>query len=334
MSEGVSIPNRPWRLAAIVAGLYCLVALIYIHFSSRIAASATADVATLERIEMIKGNLFVATTALLLFLGLRYLFGKLKENEFIIKEQNRSILEAEKRITEGLFAASVAHDLNNVSVITRSCIDELRERGTRDEQEDVELLDELAQVTERVHDCASRLAAIRGGHIPPGNCLSDVAGIVQEAVQLARSHETVKYCQVTTEIPPSLRSMADPSMLHRATLNMLINAGDATNGNGHILVRLSDADKKTISLEVHDNGPGIPAEQREQVVRAFYTTKRNGSGLGFFCLQNCARRHKGRLVVESSELGGACVRIVFPLQAEKDSSEKQHTEPFHAKARA
>ncbi len=325
MPEGIAIRNRPWRLAAIVSGLYCLVALVYIHFSSRIAASATADVATLERIEMIKGNLFVAVTALLLFLGLRFLFGKLKENEFVIEEQNRSIREAEKRITESLFTASVAHDLNNVSVITRSCIDELRDLRQRHDKEELELLDELQQATERIHDCANRLVAVRGSHIPSGDRLSDVAGIVEEAVQLARSHERVKYCQVTTDLPEALRAMANPSLLHRAVLNMLINAADATRGNGHILMRVS-GERKTARLEVHDDGPGIPTDQHERVLRAFYTTKHNGSGLGFFCLQNCAEHHDGTLEIADSELGGTCVRIAFPLLPEEQPSGKHYQE--------
>jgi signal transduction histidine kinase len=62
---------------------------------------------------------------------------------------------------------------------------------------------------------------------------------------------------------------------------------------------------------VHDSGPGVPAERRQQVFEPLYTTKPNGLGLGLVSVKAAAKLHKGRAEVDTSPLGGACFRMVL-----------------------
>jgi len=55
-------------------------------------------------------------------------------------------------------------------------------------------------------------------------------------------------------------------------LNLLLNAAEATQGRGRSEIRLQSSPTETV-IEVHDNGPGIPKDRREEIFQAFFTTK-------------------------------------------------------------
>jgi signal transduction histidine kinase len=64
---------------------------------------------------------------------------------------------------------------------------------------------------------------------------------------------------------------------------------------------------------VHDNGPGIARASRDRVFRPFFTTKRNGTGLGLALVQKIVVFHNGRIVAAASPQGGASLQITLPL---------------------
>jgi len=66
-------------------------------------------------------------------------------------------------------------------------------------------------------------------------------------------------------------------------------------------------------IVVNDNGPGIDASARERVFRPFFTSKRNGTGLGLALVQKIIVFHNGRISAGSSPLGGASLQITLPL---------------------
>jgi signal transduction histidine kinase len=107
-------------------------------------------------------------------------------------------------------------------------------------------------------------------------------------------------------------AMVNPITLHRSVLNLVLNAADAVEGRGIIEVRLSASGPQAV-LEVHDNGPGIPEDQRRRIFEAFYTTKAMGTGLGLLSVKACADEHHGHVEVLSSPLGGALFRLTLPL---------------------
>jgi signal transduction histidine kinase len=100
-------------------------------------------------------------------------------------------------------------------------------------------------------------------------------------------------------------------------LNLVLNAADAGCNRGTVLVRAVPAPDNVV-IEVHDNGPGIPASEREKIFHSLYTTKPDGTGLGLLAVQACAKTHQGHIQVLSSGLGGACFSITLPLHAPKE----------------
>jgi two-component system sensor histidine kinase HydH len=108
----------------------------------------------------------------------------------------------------------------------------------------------------------------------------------------------------------------DEVLLRQAISNLLRNALDACveAGAPRIAIR-SDLDfaARVLRITVTDNGPGIPPALRERVFQPFFTTKRDGTGLGLALVQKIIVFHNGRVAVGSAPQGGASFQITLPL---------------------
>jgi len=68
-------------------------------------------------------------------------------------------------------------------------------------------------------------------------------------------------------------------------------------------------------LEVSDNGPGVPQEDRDRVFDPYFTTKTDGTGLGLPIVKKVVLEHDGDIECVVSDMGGACFRIRLPVQS-------------------
>ena len=109
----------------------------------------------------------------------------------------------------------------------------------------------------------------------------------------------------------------DEVLLRQAFSNLLRNAVEASTGGAlppRILIQ-SELDRglRVSKISVNDNGPGIGPALRERVFRPFFTTKRNGTGLGLALVQKIIVFHNGRVAIGTSPFGGASLIITLPL---------------------
>jgi two-component system nitrogen regulation sensor histidine kinase NtrY len=112
-------------------------------------------------------------------------------------------------------------------------------------------------------------------------------------------------------VPPSLEVQADSQLLDQILLNLVRNAIDATHEADSPQLSLSgQLDYGRIVIKVTDNGPGIADELMEQIFVPFFTTKRDGSGIGLSLCRQIMTTHGGDIVV-NSDTGGTTVSLVF-----------------------
>jgi signal transduction histidine kinase len=109
----------------------------------------------------------------------------------------------------------------------------------------------------------------------------------------------------------------DEVLLRQAFSNLLRNAVEACAAASvppRVMIR-SDVDRaqKISRIAVEDSGPGIPLATRDRIFRPFFTTKRNGTGLGLALVQKIVVFHNGRIIAGSSPQGGASLQITLPL---------------------
>lgn len=107
----------------------------------------------------------------------------------------------------------------------------------------------------------------------------------------------------------------DAGLLKQALLNVLRNGLEAMPGGGRLAVRLRKAEGQA-ELEIADTGPGIPAEFRDKIFQLYFTTKKNGTGIGLAMTYRAVQLHNGSIEIGDAPGGGAAVRIRLPLEAE------------------
>jgi signal transduction histidine kinase len=109
----------------------------------------------------------------------------------------------------------------------------------------------------------------------------------------------------------------DEVLLRQAFSNLLRNALEACTGSSATpkIVIESEVDRgsRVSRIAINDNGPGIAPDLRERVFRPFFTSKRNGTGLGLALVQKIIVFHNGRVAIGTAPQGGASLHITLPL---------------------
>lgn len=133
---------------------------------------------------------------------------------------------------------------------------------------------------------------------------------IDEVVQLARADPRTGAMIIDALIVSDGAGIdGDPDLLAQVTLNLIRNA--ALAGAKRCEVRVHALRDGRSVLEVADDGPGIPEERREDVFLPFYTTRKDGSGVGLSFARQVALAHGGSIVAQRSDLGGASIRLAF-----------------------
>jgi signal transduction histidine kinase len=117
--------------------------------------------------------------------------------------------------------------------------------------------------------------------------------------------------RVEPGLPPIL---ADADQLKQIALNLLLNAIEVSPAGGKVRLEIKSEPgvERAVVLEVHDEGPGIPRAQLENIFLPFYTTKDTGTGLGLTLVHQMVVEHGGEITVDSTPGRGTVFRVRFP----------------------
>ena len=157
-----------------------------------------------------------------------------------------------------------------------------------------------------------------------------VRAVLDEAVAAAHSRPGAGHTTIVTDYAAALPDLdADRLQLHQLFTNLLINAMEAMEarvGGGHVWVTTSyaaveESPESTeppeyagyVSIEVADDGPGVPVDVTDQLFSPFFTTKPSGSGLGLAIVRKIIDAHDGRIDVGPRAGGGAKFRVQLPV---------------------
>jgi two-component system osmolarity sensor histidine kinase EnvZ len=167
-----------------------------------------------------------------------------------------------------------------------------------------------ADVSEMERMLEEYLAFARGeGHEAPTGI--DIGALLEEAAGAARREGRA----VTVRTEGDLMVTVRPSAMRRAVANVIANA----IRHGRMVEATARRAGDWIDITVDDDGPGVPAESREDVFRPFFrldgsrNPQTGGVGLGLAIVRDILRGHGGDAMMESSPLGGARVRLRLPV---------------------
>jgi signal transduction histidine kinase len=132
--------------------------------------------------------------------------------------------------------------------------------------------------------------------------------VVTEVVRALNYDIDEKKIQVDARID-SLFIEADEQLLRQALFNLLLNAIQAASENGRIQFVAPRDSASEASLEIRDDGPGVPPDQRQEIFKPYFTTHQKGTGLGLAVVQQIVLAHGWEIQCLANEPKGAVFRV-------------------------
>jgi signal transduction histidine kinase len=219
--------------------------------------------------------------------------------------------------TMGELTASLAHEIRQpISAAVTNAKACLRWLG-RDEPaiaQAREAASRLVNDVTRAADIIGRIGSLfKKG--PPQRELVDVNELIREMIALLHSEANRYSISIRTELAEHLPKItADPLQLQQVFLNLMLNGIDAMkemSGGSELSIK-SEADEGELRISVSDTGVGLPPEQADQIFKAFFTTKDNGTGMGLSISRSIIESHGGRLWFISNSGQGATFQFTLP----------------------
>ena len=308
---------KAFRTAFIISSAYVLLISLYIYVSGRVAVDLSPTVEKLERVELLKGIIFALVTGILLFFSSYLTLKKISRQDNLIINQNKSIIATERLVMAGLFSSSVCHDINNMMSIIIGNSELLMESHNLDDK-DKESIEQIYDASKKLIELGRRMMDAGKEYIPGKRNSENLSDTINDTIDFAKIHRKIRSCLLKCDVEPDINLNINSILVGRTLMNLILNAADATNEAGQILIRLV-RDDDFVTIEVHDDGPGLTEDMKEKIFEPFYTSKIDGNGLGLLSLKICAKQHNGTIKIKKSHLGGACFCLTFPINTTKSA---------------
>ena len=314
-------PTRTLRYTSLPPGEYRLFlqAIDARGLESPVVSSATLRIRNPIWLRM--WFLVPAVSILLLVLGSFY---KLREQRRFSAQLKREVQQRTSEIREmereqerllrlqslGLLAGGIAHDFNNLLTTITGNVSLLENEpelppGSRG------AISDIAAASDKAAALASRLLTFARGGSPIKEVV-EIASVIRQSIRFGLLGSNV---QAKIEIPAVLHDVeVDVHQFSQVMSNLVINARQAMEGGGTVHLRAwnEPGPPAGVVVELVDEGPGISPEVFQHIFEPYFTTKRDGHGLGLATARSIIERHGGTLSAQSEPGRGTSFRIVLP----------------------
>jgi two-component system NtrC family sensor kinase len=249
---------------------------------------------------------------------------RVREKTDELQKIHEQIVQVEKMASLGKLSATVAHELNNPleGILTYAKLIARRIRKIeivtpqlKETLEDIEL---IMRETERCGNIVKNLLLFSKKQVVEFG-LVPIRQIVEKAERLMKHHFDISNVQFSVSFPAKESVLlCDENQIQQALVALFVNAVEAMPDGGSLQVSWTDDEAGgRILMEIKDSGIGIPEEDLGHVFEPFFSTKRNGQGvgLGLSVVYGIVERHGGKISVDSTVGNGTVFRIDFPRTA-------------------
>lgn len=235
----------------------------------------------------------------------------------------REMARAEHLATIGELAAGLAHEIRNPLAGIAGVV-EVMGKELPAQSSSLSVLPEVQDEIRHIQTILNDLLAYARPR-PPDYHPADLNATIEQAVLLARQQVRTKPIEILFAPHNGLpRIMHDPVQIQQVVLNLLLNGIQAIPKEGKIEVALRQEDESAV-VRITDTGKGIPRDSLAKIFKPFFTTRKEGTGLGLPLAKGIVESHQGRIEVASEPGHGAQFEVWLPIARAKRE---------HAKAEA
>jgi len=145
--------------------------------------------------------------------------------------------------------------------------------------------------------------------------MEDIRKVINQCADLISDLAEQRKVNIENQCPQNLPLVSfDASRIKQALINLLINAIDASPRGETVTVYTYFRQRRLI-IEVIDNGSGIAVDKKEEIFLPFFSTKKDGTGLGLPITKKIVEAHQGYLEVLRNRERGVTVRLIIPIIA-------------------
>ncbi len=258
-------------------------------------------------------------------LGVATDISTMKRAEDLTREQEERLAQTSRLITMGEMASTLAHELNQplsaISNYSMGCVNRLKSGNFRPE----DLLGAMEKASAQ---------AVRAGNIvrhirdfvrksEPRQRLVRIEQIIEDAIGIAGIEAKRLGAHIIVSIPPDLPPvMADRIMIEQVLMNLIKNGAEAMHEKPIHERRIditAEIHEDLVQINVSDFGTGINQLIVDHLFSPFFTTKKDGMGMGLNICRSIIEFHKGRLWVDPNPTGGSIFRFTLPQETSLES---------------
>ncbi len=249
---------------------------------------------------------------------------KLAEKEK--EELQKHLIQNDKMEAIALLAGGIAHDLNNFLTIITGSIDILS-IITKNQEKAQNILYTASKAIENTKNLTQQLLTFsKGGE--PIKKTSSLIDIVKDTTNFVLSGTEIK---PLFDIDKNLwLCKIDEGQISQVIQNIVINARQVMPGGGIIKISMKNIGKQEhkkyhlknkdyVEISIKDEGSGISKENLEKIFTPYFTTKKEGNGIGLAVCYSIIKKHNGYIFVESKEYFGTTFRIYLPAVNETNN---------------
>jgi len=314
----VDVPNPTWILFAALAFavLICFILLcVLLVLVEQPLEELMRTIARVRRDDLSARVQFASREDDIGKLGRQFneMVEQLERNRKTIEDLHRKDMSrAEHLATLGELAAGLAHEIRNPLAGIAGVVDVMgRELPPNSASRTV--LDDVRSEILHIQEILTDLLSYARPR-PPSFHPADLNTTIEQAVTIARQQVRTRPVQVLFTPDPSLPPVChDPALIQQVVLNLLLNGIQAIPKDGVVEVNLSREDSQAL-IVVKDNGKGISPDALPKIFKPFFTTRKEGTGLGLSLANGIVQSHGGNIEARSALGQGTQFRIHLPIE--------------------
>jgi PAS domain S-box-containing protein len=235
------------------------------------------------------------------------------------EETSRALEHAQRLAVMGELTAAIAHEVRqpmSAIQLDAQTMEKLLEMDSPPREAMHEIAAGIRENVLRVDAVISRIRAFARRHETQMQPL-DVNAVVLDVTWLVAGEAQKRGIQLRMDLDYSLpRVLGDRTQLQQVLLNLVVNGMEAMEGTAesrrYLVLRSSAFGDGGVEVSVSDRGPGVPSDQLPRLFESFYTTRREGMGLGLSIAKSIVTAHSGHIWVENLE-EGATFHVTLPV---------------------